>query len=192
VTVVPGGFGTRGVEGMMLAAKHAREHKVPFFGVCLGFQTAVIQFARDKCGLSGANSEEFHEFAEDKVIMYMPDVDRTKMGGTMRLGLKKTIFQDGTEWSKVRKLYGGEKMIEERHRHRYEVNPDYVERLSGAGISFIGKDETGKRMSIFELRDHPYYIGEWAVLMAENGRTLTDPQERSSMRSINPECWNRA
>jgi CTP synthase len=89
----------------------------------------------------------------------MPELDRQKMGGTMRLGLRPTIFQRGTEWSKLRTLYGEKDVIEERHRHRYEVNPEFVDRLTQAGMNFIGKDDTGERMEIFELRDHPYFVG---------------------------------
>jgi CTP synthase len=128
--------------------------------VCLGFQTAVVQFARDKCSLPEANSEEFDAMAKDQVIIHMPDLDRRNMGGTMRLGLHKTIFQPGSDWSKLRTLYGGAEVIEERHRHRYEVNPSYVDRLMDAGMNFIGKDTSGDRMSVFELKDHPYYVGE--------------------------------
>jgi CTP synthase len=109
--------------------------------------------------MAEANSEEFDALAKDRVVIHMPELDRQKMGGTMRLGLHKTIFQSGTEWSKLRVLYGGAEIIEERHRHRYEVNPLYVERLINAGLNFIGKDSTGERMGIFELKDHPYFIG---------------------------------
>ncbi|KAF4984206.1 hypothetical protein FZEAL_546 [Fusarium zealandicum] len=157
--IVPGGFGVRGVEGMMLASKWAREHGTPFLGVCLGFQTAVIQYARDKCSISGANSEEFDAGANDHVIIHMPEINRENMGGTMRLGLHKTIFQSGSEWSKIRSMYNGAEVIEERHRHRYEVNPDYVEPLTKAGLNFIGKDSKGERMGVFELKSHPYFVG---------------------------------
>lgn len=88
----------------------------------------------------------------------MPDIDRENMGGTMRLGLQKTIFQAGSEWSKLRGLYHGAEVIEERHRHRYEVNPEFVDRLTEAGMNFIGKDTKGDRMGVFELKDHPYYV----------------------------------
>ncbi|KAG6368724.1 hypothetical protein INS49_002938 [Diaporthe citri] len=157
--IVPGGFGTRGTEGMMLASKFARENGTPFLGVCLGFQTAAIQYARDICGMSEANSEEFHSMAKDCVVISMPELDKQNMGGTMRLGSRKTIFQDGSDWAKIRTLYGGGLEIEERHRHRYEVNPAYIHRLETAGLHFVGKDETGQRMEIFELKDHPYFVG---------------------------------
>ncbi|KAM5368779.1 hypothetical protein ACJZ2D_009333 [Fusarium nematophilum] len=157
--IVPGGFGVRGVEGMMLASKWARENNTPFLGVCLGFQTAVIQYARDKCSIAGANSEEFDAGADDHVIIHMPEINRENMGGTMRLGLHKTVFESGSEWSKFRGMYGGAGVIEERHRHRYEVNPQYVELLSKAGLNFIGKDTKAERMGVFELKDHPFFVG---------------------------------
>ena len=170
--LVPGGFGTRGTEGMMAAASWARQNKKPYLGICLGMQIAVIDFARKVCGLTGASSAEFDANCTDPVIIYMPEIDKTNMGGTMRLGLRPTIFQKGSEWSKLRALYGEKEVIMERHRHRYEVNPEYVERLeqlqnqqdtgkdSGSGeLSFIGKDDTGVRMEIIELRDHPWYVG---------------------------------
>ncbi|KAI0452001.1 CTP synthase N-terminus-domain-containing protein [Xylaria acuta] len=157
--IVPGGFGKRGVLGMMLASKWAREKSIPFLGVCLGFQVAVMQFARDHCSLPHADSEEFDTATKEPVIVYMPELDRENMGGTMRLGLHETIFQQGSEWAKIRALYGGVQGVKERHRHRYEVNPQFVDRLTEAGIDFVGKDETGQRMEIFEMKDHPYFVG---------------------------------
>ena len=156
--LVPGGFGTRGTEGMIQAAKWARTNKTPYLGICLGMQIAVIEYARNVCGITGAGSVELNENCEDKLVIYMPEIDKTKLGGTMRLGLRPTIFQEGSEWSKIRKLYGEKKEILERHRHRYEVNPDYVERLKEAGLEFVGKDDKGERMEILELKDHPYYV----------------------------------
>ncbi|KAF2970815.1 hypothetical protein GQX73_g2850 [Xylaria multiplex] len=157
--IVPGGFGKRGVLGMMLASKWAREEKIPFLGVCLGFQVAVMQLARDLCSLPNADSEEFDAATKEPVIIYMPELDREKMGGTMRLGLHETIFQEGSEWSKARALYGGAQGVKERHRHRYEVNPQFIDRLQEAGFHFVGKDETGQRMEILEMKDHPYFVG---------------------------------
>ncbi|KAI0040349.1 CTP synthase [Auriscalpium vulgare] len=157
--LVPGGFGARGTEGMMLAIKWAREQKVPFLGVCLGFQLAVTEWARHVLGLSGANSSEFDANAPDPVVIFMPEISRTHMGGTMRLGLRPTIFQAGTERARMRRLYAGAGTVWERHRHRYEVNPAYVERLQKSGMEFIGKDEKGERMQIMELPDHPYFVG---------------------------------
>ncbi|OSX63511.1 hypothetical protein POSPLADRAFT_1069855 [Postia placenta MAD-698-R-SB12] len=158
--LVPGGFGERGSEGMMLAIKWAREQKVPFLGICFGFQLAVVEWARNVCGLTGATSGEFHPDAKDPIIIFMPEISTTHMGGTMRLGLRPTVFEPETETrSKVRKLYGGAGKIWERHRHRYEVNPAYIEKLTASGMSFIGKDERGERMQVLEMPDHPYFVG---------------------------------
>ncbi|EKM56591.1 uncharacterized protein PHACADRAFT_118408 [Phanerochaete carnosa HHB-10118-sp] len=158
--LVPGGFGTRGTEGMMLAIKWAREQKVPFFGICLGFQLAVVEWARNVCGIPDALSSESDEHAASPVVIFMPEISRTHMGGTMRLGLRPTVFEPGTErWSRVRRLYGGAEKIWERHRHRYEVNPAYIARLAESGLAFVGKDEKGERMQVLELPDHPYFVG---------------------------------
>jgi CTP synthase len=157
--LVPGGFGLRGTDGMIKAAEWARTNKTPYLGICLGLQIAVIEFARHVCDLPGASSVEIHEQCADPVVIYMPEIDKTNLGGTMRLGLRPTLFQDGSEWSKLRQLYGEKKVINERHRHRYEVNPDYIERLSQHGLEFVGKDDKGVRMEILELKDHPWYVG---------------------------------
>ncbi|KZF26709.1 CTP synthase [Xylona heveae TC161] len=157
--LVPGGFGYRGTEGMIAAAKWARTNKVPYLGICLGMQIAVIEFARHVCGISGAGSIELSAQTPDPVVIFMPEIDKTTLGGTMRLGLRPTLFQDGSEWSKLRQLYGEATEILERHRHRYEVNPDYIDRLSQGGLHFIGKDERGERMEVIELKDHPWFVG---------------------------------
>jgi len=158
--LVPGGFGQRGTEGMMLAVKWAREQGTPYLGICLGFQVAVIEYARNVCGIGKANSGEFVEDADNSVIVFMPEVSRTHMGGTMRLGLRPTVFVESTkDWSRVRKLYGGADKIWERHRHRYEVNPRFVEKIESSGLTFTGKDEKGERMQVLELKDHPYFVG---------------------------------
>ena len=157
--LVPGGFGSRGTEGMMQAARWARERKTPYLGICLGYQVAVIEYARSVCGLTNATSEEFDAQAEHRVIIFMPEGSKDTMGGTMRLGLRSTHFQPGSEYSKLRALYGEVPMIQERHRHRYETNPDYVETFEKAGLTFIGKDDSGDRMEIFELKDHPWFVG---------------------------------
>ncbi|KAJ7770109.1 CTP synthase N-terminus-domain-containing protein [Mycena metata] len=158
--LVPGGFGVRGTEGMLLAIKYAREQKIPFLGICLGFQLAVIEWARNVLGIPDATSSEFNLETPSPLIIFMPEISKTHMGGTMRLGLRPTVFEPGTEtWSRTRKLYGGAGKIWERHRHRYEVNPDYVERLQQSGLVFAGKDEKGERMQILELPDHPFFVG---------------------------------
>ncbi|CAJ0907334.1 11992_t:CDS:10, partial [Entrophospora sp. SA101] len=157
--LVPGGFGNRGIEGKILAARCARENKIPFLGICLGLQIAVIEFARNVCNLKCANSEEFDPKAKHQVVINMPEISTTEFGGTMRLGLKPTIFQEETKsWSKLHKLYD-KQIILERHRHRYEVNPEYVAELESNGLYFVGRDELNRRMEIMELKDHPYYVG---------------------------------
>ncbi|KAG6791436.1 hypothetical protein POTOM_000555 [Populus tomentosa] len=155
--LVPGGFGDRGVEGKILAAKYARENRIPFLGICLGMQIAVIEFARSILGLQDANSTEFDPDTKSPCVVFMPEGSKTHLGGTMRLGSRRTYFQ--VMDSKSAKLYGNRGFVDERHRHRYEVNPDMVSSLEDAGLSFTGKDETGQRMEIVELPSHPYYIG---------------------------------
>ncbi|KAF2187391.1 CTP synthase-like protein [Zopfia rhizophila CBS 207.26] len=157
--IVPGGFGKRGTEGMIAAAKWARENKTPYLGICLGMQIAVIEYARNCCSIPGATSEEFNADAANKVIMFMPEVNKETMGATMRLGLRPTLFQPGSDWSRLRALYAGKMEILERHRHRYEVNPDYIEKIEQGGLRFIGKDEKGERMEVVEIKDHPWFVG---------------------------------
>ncbi|KAI1321830.1 CTP synthase ura7 [Mortierella claussenii] len=157
--LVTGGFGRRGTEGKVAAAKWAREKKVPYLGICLGLQIAVIEFARNVCDMPDANSIELDEDTKTPVVVYMPEISKTHLGGTMRLGLRPTEFQAGTEGSVIRKLYGGASTVLERHRHRYEVNPELISRFEAKGLQFVGKDETGQRMEIVELADHPYFVG---------------------------------
>lgn len=160
--LVPGGFGQRGTEGMITAAKWARENNTPYLGICLGMQIAVVEFARSMCNvtLPMATSQEFDSADSDRVIISMPEHHTGKLGGTMRLGLRPTIWQPNSEWSRLRALYGkSASQIEERHRHRYEVNPNYIDQLESKGLNFIGKDETGVRMEIIELKDHPWFVG---------------------------------
>lgn len=128
--LIPGGFGVRGTEGMISAASWAREHRVPFLGICLGFQVAVVEFARNVCKIKDAGSAELDPKTSDPVVVYMPEISKTHLGGTMRLGLRPSLFEKGSEdWSKIRKLYGGAGIVWERHRHRYEINPEYIERI---------------------------------------------------------------
>ncbi|KAG1790636.1 CTP synthase N-terminus-domain-containing protein [Suillus plorans] len=158
--LVPGGFGKRGTEGMILAIKWAREQKVPFLGICLGFQMAVIEWARSVLNIPDAHSAELVPDTQNAFVIFMPEISRTHMGGTMRLGLRPTVFdRDFETWSKARKLYGGNEKMWERHRHRYEVNPEQVQRLQESGLTFVGKDEKGERMQILELKDHPFFMG---------------------------------
>ncbi|KAK2879539.1 CTP synthase ura7 [Arthroderma sp. PD_2] len=158
--LVPGGFGTRGTEGMVAAAHWARTKGKPYLGICLGMQIAVMEYARNVCDISRASSIEFDDRTPDPVIVFMPEIDQVNLGGTMRLGSRPTIFQEGSEWSKLRSLYGLERgSIDERHRHRYEVNPEYIDTLQKGGLHFIGKDDKGERMEIVELKDHPWFVG---------------------------------
>jgi CTP synthase len=157
--LVPGGFGHRGTEGMIAAANWARTKPKPYLGICLGMQVAAIEFARNVCGLKGAHSVELDAQTNDPVVIFMPEIDKATMGGNMRLGIRPTIFQDGTSWSRLRQLYHDAPAVNERHRHRYEINPDYIARLSDAGLTFIGKDDKGERMEITELKDHPWFVG---------------------------------
>ncbi|KAH0725321.1 hypothetical protein KY284_001186 [Solanum tuberosum] len=155
--LVPGGFGDRGVEGKILAARYARANRIPFLGICLGMQIAVIEFARSILGLLDANSTEFDHNTQNPCVIFMPEGSKTHMGGTMRLGSRRTYFKVAD--CKSAKLYGNQSFIDERHRHRYEVNPDMVQQLEDAGLSFTGKDGSGHRMEIVELPNHPYFIG---------------------------------
>jgi len=155
ILVCPG-FGDRGVEGKVLAARYARERKVPYFGICLGMQIAIIEFARNVCGLSGANSTEFDPRTPHPVIDFMPEQRQLKnMGGTMRLGSYPcTILRDSTAC----RAYGTTE-ISERHRHRYEVNNQYRERLESKGLLFSGRSPDGSLMEMAELPDHPWFVG---------------------------------
>ncbi|MDC0212347.1 CTP synthase (glutamine hydrolyzing) [Euryarchaeota archaeon] len=155
--LVPGGFGSRGVEGKIAAANYARTNNVPYLGVCLGLQIATIEFCRNVLGLDGANSTEFDEDSPNPAVVFMPEISKTHMGGTMRLGTKPTPFL--VEDCKMRRLYGGSEHVDERHRHRYEVNPELIEKIEDAGLKYVGKDETGQRCEIMELEGHPYFVG---------------------------------
>lgn len=155
--LVPGGFGDRGVEGKILAAKYAREKKIPYLGICLGMQIAVIEFARSVLRLPDANSTEFDPSTENPCVIFMPEVSKTHMGGTMRLGSRRTYFQ--VTDSKSAKLYGNKSYVDERHRHRYEVNPNMIQQFEKMGLSFTGKNESGERMEIVELSSHPFFMG---------------------------------
>jgi len=153
--LVPGGFGNRGVEGKIAAVRYAREHELPFFGICLGMQVAVIEYARSVLGLASANSREFSEDTEHKVIELMNEQrEVTDMGGTMRLGGYPCVL---AEKSLARRVYGVDS-IDERHRHRYEVNPNYVEQLERAGMVISGMSPDRKLVEMVELPDHPYFL----------------------------------
>ncbi len=153
--IVPGGFGQRGIEGMILAAQYAREHNIPYFGICLGMQIAVIEYARNVAGIANANSGEFDKSAA-KVIDFMPDQnDEIDKGGTLRLGAYPCVIQNGTA---MEKAYGTNQ-ISERHRHRYEFNNDYRDVLQKAGLTLSGFSPDGRLVETVELTDRPFYIG---------------------------------
>lgn len=150
--LVPGGFGGRGSEGKISAVNWARTNKIPFLGICYGFQMAVIEFARNVCNIKDATSAEIDENSAHPVIINMPEISKTQLGGTMRLGDRLTVFQPDSEQTKIRKLYQNVSELHERHRHRYEVNPQYVQELESKGLKFVGKDDKGERMIILELQ----------------------------------------
>jgi len=174
--VVPGGFGTRGVEGKILTVEYARKRGKPILGVCLGMQVMVIEHCRNVLGMKGINSEEFAAKAEDggkegeqqqkqlHAVVFMPEINQAVMGGTMRLGARPThvsLRNAKKELTLAGQLYKGSEEVWERHRHRYEVNPELVGSLEEAGLHFVGKDETKTRMEIVELDRgvHPFFFG---------------------------------
>jgi len=154
--LIPGGFGSRGIEGMILAAEYAREHKIPYLGICLGMQIAVIEYARNKAGLLDAHSGEFDEQCANKVIDFMPgQSENLDKGGTLRLGSYPCLIQENT---KMEECYGAD-LIYERHRHRYEFNNTYREKLEQAGLRISGTSPEGRLVETVELSDHPFYVG---------------------------------
>jgi len=153
--VVPGGFGIRGIEGKIAAARHARENRIPYLGLCLGLQCAVIEFSRSQLGLAGANSAEFDPTTLHPVIDLMESQqDVSDMGGTMRLGIYAAKLKEGTL---ARRLYG-EELIYERHRHRYEVNNRYRKDLEAAGMALSGTSPDDNLVEIVEIPEHPFFI----------------------------------
>uniref|UniRef100_A0A8C4D9Q5 CTP synthase n=1 Tax=Dicentrarchus labrax TaxID=13489 RepID=A0A8C4D9Q5_DICLA len=156
--LVPGGFGVRGTEGKMLAINWARKQNKPFLGVCLGMQLAVCEFARNFClSFSDANSTEFNPESQYPVVIDMPEHNPGQMGGTMRLGKRRTIFKSSA--SVLRKLYGDVDYVDERHRHRFEVNPELKHHFEKKGLQFVGQDVEGERMEVIELENHCYFVG---------------------------------
>ena len=153
--LVPGGFGERGIEGKILAARYARENKVPYFGLCLGLQIAVIEFARNVLKLEKAHSVEFEPATPHPVVDLQEDQKNiTQMGGTMRLGLQPTQIKVGSQAAQLYRAF----VVHERHRHRYEVNNAYRKQFEEAGLIFSGTTPDGKLMEIIELPDHPFYL----------------------------------
>ncbi|KII67717.1 CTP synthase 1 [Thelohanellus kitauei] len=157
--IIPGGFDKRGFEGMCVAAKYCRVNKIPFFGICLGFQAMIVEFGRNQLGLTDANSTEFDPVTTHPLVVEMPEFNPQHKGGTMRLGLRKTVFTK-TDCISYQ-LYGSKSCIFERHRHRFEFNLIYKKLFDEKEFCFVGNDETGERMEIGELKekDHPFYIG---------------------------------
>ena len=154
--LVPGGFGDRGIEGMLCAVRYAREHGIPFFGICLGMQMAVIEFARNVLGWEDANSSEFFETSRHPVISLMPDQETvTEKGGTMRLGRYPCVLAEG---SRSRALYGAAEIFE-RHRHRFEFSNDCREAAVAHGLALAGLSPDGRLVEIVELPDHPWFVG---------------------------------
>ena len=154
--IVPGGFGPRGIEGKIAAIKYARENKIPFFGICLGMQVMVIEFARNVAGLKGAHSSEFDNESPYKVIDFMPGQnDEINKGGTLRLGSYPCVIKKGTTMERCYKT----SEIKERHRHRYEFNNDYREVLEKNGLVLSGMSPDGKLVETVELTDYPFFVG---------------------------------
>jgi len=154
--IVPGGFGSRGAEGKISAINYARKNNIPFLGLCYGFQLAAIEFARGVCGLKAANSTEINPKCKDPVICILPEQHQIKnLGGTMRLGLMPCELEKGTL---AYNIYNKKQRIYERHRHRYELNPDYIQLLEKNGLKFSGKYPKKRIMEILELPDHPFFF----------------------------------
>ena len=153
--LVPGGFGDRGSRGMMVAARIARERQIPYFGICYGFQWAAVEFARHVCGLTDADSTECREDTPHKVIYKLRDLlGVDDLGGTMRLGSYPCQLESG---SRARRIYG-ETLVKERHRHRYEFNPEYEQTLGEAGLQVSGRSPDGKFVEVVEFADHPWFV----------------------------------
>ena len=158
--IVPGGFGTRGAEGKIACIRYAREHFIPYLGLCYGLQLAVVEFARNVCGLAGAHSTEVEAGTPHPVIDLLPEQKKVKdLGATMRLGGKDVEIRPGTL---AAKMFGGAATAHLRFRHRFEVNPEYVERLERGGMVFSGKVPGRPIMQILELPDHPYFVATQA------------------------------
>ena len=158
--IIPGGFGSSGIEGKIKAIKYCRENNLPFLGLCYGLQLAVVEFARNVCSLNDANTTEINQNTKYPVIDILPEQKNIhEKGGTMRLGAYKAILKEGT---KVKDLYNQEKEISERHRHRYEVNPDYHKILEENGLVFSGMSPDNRLVEFIELPKHKFFIGTQA------------------------------
>jgi len=170
--IVPGGFGSRGTQGKIEIIRRAREEQIPFLGLCLGLQLAVVEFARNACGLTGAHSTEFDPNTPYPVIDLLPEQKNiTEKGGTMRLGAYEAVLKKG---SLVRKLYGSAS-ISERHRHRYEVNPEYHTVLADHGLALSGTSQDGRLVEFIELPTHAFFVA-----------TQAHPELKSRMETPSP------
>ena len=157
--IVPGGFGTRGTEGMIMAIEYARENNIPFLGLCLGMQLSIVEFARHVCNIKDAASIELNPETTNPVITLMPEQNEVEnLGGTLRLGAYPCVLQKDTV---ALKLYGKEK-IEERHRHRYEVNNDYRQVLVENGMKLSGISPDGRIVEMVEINQHPFFVATQA------------------------------
>ncbi|MEM2821043.1 MAG: CTP synthase, partial [Thermoproteota archaeon] len=161
--IIPGGFGTKGIEGKIAAIKYVREKKIPFLGLCLGLQLAVVEYARNIIGLEKANSTEFDPDTPNPVIDILPEqkeiLRESRYGASMRLGAYPAVLKPGTL---VYRLYGNVPVVYERHRHRYEVNPKYHEALQEHGMVFSGVSPDGRLVEFIELKDHPFFVATQA------------------------------
>jgi len=153
--IVPGGFGTRAIDGKILAIQYAREQKIPFLGIGLGMQLSLVEYARNVAGLKDAHSEEMNPDAEHLIVKLRTDEENPSLNGTLRLGSHPCYLQRDT---KVYKVYGKAETITERHRNRYEFNKDYMERLEKAGLIYSGQNIEGTKIEIIELEDHPWFV----------------------------------
>ena len=153
--LVPGGFGDRGIEGKINAVRYAREHKIPFLGLCLGMQCAVIEFARNVMGIKDANSTEFNPDTGGPVIDYLPgQKENTRLGGTLRLGAYPCTIQEGN----IAEREYGTRQISERHRHRYEFNNSFLKEMESRGMVFSGINEENNLVEMIELAGHPWFV----------------------------------
>ncbi len=170
--IVPGGFGSRGVEGKIKVIEYARKNDLPFLGLCYGLQLAVVEFARNVCGLKEANSTEVAQKTEHPVVDILPEQKKIKeKGGTMRLGSYDAVLNSN---SVIGKLYGVEN-VQERHRHRFEVNPEYHKILTKNGMRLSGKSKNGRLVEFIELDDHKYFVA-----------TQTHPELKSRLEDVAP------
>lgn len=187
--IVPGGFGGRGIDGMITAVKYARENGIAFFGICLGMQIAVIEYARNVCGITDADSGEFNELCKNKVIDFMPgQSDSIEKGGTLRLGAYPCVIAPNTA---MRRCYGTD-TISERHRHRYEFNNDYREKLTSAGLTLSGLSPDGRLVETVELTDRAFYIGVQFHPEFKSRPNRPHPLFAEFVRASMPEDGNKA